>query len=671
MLPIRARLGEPPPSNPPPSTANASQLHRHILENIRAAGKNLDMQDALTRAHLSTNQGLRRDSSVDDTLSGTTSISLLLQGSMMYFSNLGDSRAMLVSRSKDGRLVGRAMSSDQTPYRRDERERVKRYGARILTMEQIEGNAPMHENWGDLELGNEIDEGGDPPRIWSPMGDYPGTAFTRSIGDFFAESLGVVAEPEITVLPLSENDRYVVIASDGVFEFLTNQMVADMVESHADILSVCRAVIEVAYGLWLQCEYRTDDITIVVIAISGGGLSSEQVLTPAASQRLSSRMSPPPSPRAVSMRPVRRRPKKKTMIINSQDEFEDDDGGVTLPSPKTPEDVASIAAAIQGNFLFQNVSIAQRDAIIGAMVKVRVVADEVVILQGDRGDRFYIVDQGRFEVRVASEEDQTDPRPSSSKFAKYGLWRHEYSSAGGVRPCFGELSLMYGKPRGATVIALEAGMLWALDRRDFRKLLLRSMSSRRRLLDNLRKVKILRCLEVPDVQRLADLLVETHFAAGATIIAQGSAGDNFYMVAEGACEVTVSEDGASRTLSYLREWDYFGERALLSKEPHSSSVVASTAVRVLYINKTSFDQVRSPSLLAPCASHPSIARYSGRWRGCWTGTACTARRWPAWSRTCPARSARCACRCWSRRATASRCCRAPSAGSSSRRSPSR
>jgi hypothetical protein len=41
--------------------------------------------------------------------------------------------------------------------------------------------------------GEDIDEGGDPPRIWSKYGEYPGTAFTRSLGDSIAEELGVFA----------------------------------------------------------------------------------------------------------------------------------------------------------------------------------------------------------------------------------------------------------------------------------------------------------------------------------------------------------------------------------------------------------------------------------------------------------------------------------------------
>lgn len=49
--------------------------------------------------------------------------------------------------------MAKPLSNDQTPYRKDERERVKKAGARVLSMDQIEGLEPVHENWGDLLLG--------------------------------------------------------------------------------------------------------------------------------------------------------------------------------------------------------------------------------------------------------------------------------------------------------------------------------------------------------------------------------------------------------------------------------------------------------------------------------------------------------------------------------------
>ena len=139
------------------------------------------------------------DSVIDDSLSGTTAISVLIIDDVMYCSNVGDSRAILISKEPSGKSYITPLSDDQTPFRKDERERVKKFGARIMSMEQLEENAPIHENWGDLQQGDEIDENGDPPRVWSPYGDYPGTAFTRSIGDSIAKELGVSADPEIRV----------------------------------------------------------------------------------------------------------------------------------------------------------------------------------------------------------------------------------------------------------------------------------------------------------------------------------------------------------------------------------------------------------------------------------------------------------------------------------------
>ncbi len=69
------------------------------------------------------------DSSIDDKLSGTTSITILFQGRTMTICNVGDSRAIVVSRVTENgqsRHVARALSSDQTPYRKDERKRIKR-----------------------------------------------------------------------------------------------------------------------------------------------------------------------------------------------------------------------------------------------------------------------------------------------------------------------------------------------------------------------------------------------------------------------------------------------------------------------------------------------------------------------------------------------------------------
>ena len=55
-----------------------------------------------------------------------------------------------------------------------------------------------------------------------------GLAMARSIGDHAAATIGVIAEPEITEYDVHPDDFCLIIASDGVWELLTSQQVAEI-----------------------------------------------------------------------------------------------------------------------------------------------------------------------------------------------------------------------------------------------------------------------------------------------------------------------------------------------------------------------------------------------------------------------------------------------------------
>ena len=231
------------------------------LVNLRRRQSSEPLQ-AYRTAFLQLNQRVRSDPTIDDNLSGTTAVSALFEGNQLHVANVGDSRAVMGER-RDGRIVPTALSSDQTPYRPDERQRIRAAGGLVMSFTQLMGDAPLHDNWG-VDLGQETDDSGDPPRIWQPDSQLPGCAFTRSIGDSIGEALGVTADPEIVSRTVSADDRILILASDGVWEFMTNQKAIDLVSGFDNPLDACRALLAEAYHLWMQYDTRTDDITAIV-----------------------------------------------------------------------------------------------------------------------------------------------------------------------------------------------------------------------------------------------------------------------------------------------------------------------------------------------------------------------------------------------------------------------
>lgn len=84
---------------------------------------------------------------------------------------------------------------------------------------------------------------------------------SRSIGDLVASSVGVICDPgicqylilEIIEKTINEDSRYIVIASDGVWEFLSNPQVVSIVNPYYlknDPEGACDALIREATECW-------------------------------------------------------------------------------------------------------------------------------------------------------------------------------------------------------------------------------------------------------------------------------------------------------------------------------------------------------------------------------------------------------------------------------------
>jgi len=197
-----------------------------------------------------------RKTAIDLSFSGSTLVFGLVIGTedeaknlsrRIYCGNVGDSRAVLI-REQDGKHVAKAMSVDQKPDNPGERERIEAAGGRIATIQGPPGE----------ELG--------PMRVWLKDLEVPGLAMSRSIGDDISQQVGVISIPEVTHHEIQPSDEYAVWATDGVWEFLSNQEVADIVMSAAgDLTKACQLLVDEATRRWRDREEVIDDITCVVV----------------------------------------------------------------------------------------------------------------------------------------------------------------------------------------------------------------------------------------------------------------------------------------------------------------------------------------------------------------------------------------------------------------------
>ena len=137
--------------------------------------KNLtpNVAQALRNAFIRCNEELPRVVP-DPSFSGTTCCTLLLNGTRIYCANAGDSRGIVVS--KGGRA--RQLSRDHKPCDKDEGARIVERGGRI-------------EAFKDSVTGEDMG----PKRVWLLKEEVPGLAMSRSIGDYVAQTVGVISDP--------------------------------------------------------------------------------------------------------------------------------------------------------------------------------------------------------------------------------------------------------------------------------------------------------------------------------------------------------------------------------------------------------------------------------------------------------------------------------------------
>jgi serine/threonine protein kinase/serine/threonine protein phosphatase PrpC/uncharacterized membrane protein YfcA len=227
---------------------------------------------AFRTAHIVVNQALHDHDAINDEKSGTTSVCMYVDDANLCIANVGDSVCMLgklVSKEATGKtLEAKVLMKEHTLTDPDERKRIESCNGRVMKESQLDSAgappnvSPMRCFRKSLSL-KEVDDG-EQLRVYAAEGKNPGTAFSRSIGDAMAESLGVIAEPDVDHYALRKEDRVIVLCSDGITDFIAPGEVMEVCSLYKDPAEACRALVGEAYKRWISSEDRTDDITIII-----------------------------------------------------------------------------------------------------------------------------------------------------------------------------------------------------------------------------------------------------------------------------------------------------------------------------------------------------------------------------------------------------------------------
>ena len=186
--------------------------------------------------------------------SGSTCILVIHIGEHIICANVGDSRAIVAYDDNNdpelNTLESAQLSTDYKPELPEETKRILMSGGEI---------GQMKDQYG---------QGIGPYRVWAKGKDYPGLAMSRSIGDLKGKNIGITSDPGITEYDLCESSKYIAICSDGVWEFLSNEIVQKIGKIYylqGNASEFCHQIINNSVYMWKQNEINIDDITVVAI----------------------------------------------------------------------------------------------------------------------------------------------------------------------------------------------------------------------------------------------------------------------------------------------------------------------------------------------------------------------------------------------------------------------
>ena len=227
-------------------------LNKEIInQNIKnlSTEKLSSLSNILESTFIQTNINLNTDERIDSTFSGSTCVTVLFTPTRLICINVGDSRCVM-GKLNNNKWHSKNLTRDHKPSEPDEMDRILASGGKVEA---------YRDNYGNF-VG--------PERVWKKEGDVPGLAMSRSFGDEVAHTIGVIVNPEINEYQLYNEDKFIILASDGIWEFISSEEVVNIVKDfykENDIEGALTYLYKEASKRWIMEEEVIDDITIILV----------------------------------------------------------------------------------------------------------------------------------------------------------------------------------------------------------------------------------------------------------------------------------------------------------------------------------------------------------------------------------------------------------------------
>ncbi|MCJ8328897.1 MAG: peptidase domain-containing ABC transporter [Lentisphaeria bacterium] len=222
-----------------------------------------------------------------------------------------------------------------------------------------------------------------------------------------------------------------------------------------------------------------------------------------------------------------------------------------------------------------------RDDLIKCFTEKHYEFGDIIVNEGDAADAFYLLTSGRARVLKQSENGSEIP-----------LYIMEDGDS------FGEIALLQGGQRSATVRASTKLSLMELKKDDFEKIVksnpnvknyLELQLKYRELQSFLKLYTDFSDMSFAFFRALLDNIQTVEYEQGEIVLHEGDVTGPMYIVESG--RLTVSQESKEGVISYLRPGNIFGELSLLTGQPRSATVTAKSHCRIYRIDPENWESL--------------------------------------------------------------------------------